>query len=221
MLRLLTLMLWLCCAAPVLAQFSLTKGVTSEELSTGFAASPDRLSYRIVSRNLPAPMQVVFDIKERSNGFTLTGQGVLDADAEESALLFSILQRQMGDRVSLVGGKLAFRMSSRLDEFRRAKEVAIFGVPRWFQPNDCFAVVGACQSFQEGENSLGRTLDVRTSEANGIWRARATVKGTGALAYSAYYTVDASGFLIDENRTEIINGRRVRTTVRRITVSND
>lgn len=219
MLRLLTYLLICGFAFSAAAQSSLTKGVGADELSSGFDAPPKALRYRITSRSLPAPMQVLFTIAPRSNGFSLSGQGVLETSEEESAALFPILQRQLGDRVRLVDGRIIFSLSSRLDEERRAREVAIFGVSKWFQPNDCFTVLGECDSFQEGGVGLGRTLNVRTTETNGIWRARATINGTGDLAYSSSYTVDAAGFLIDENRTEIVDGTRVRTTVRRMSTA--
>ena len=196
----------------------LTKGVSAEELELGFADAPSELRYRVTSRNLPAPMQLVFQVQERSNGFTLSGQGIFEASEELGQELYPMLERQLGDRVGFQNGLVFFQLQSRLDEDRRAKEIAMFGVSKWFQPNDCFAVIGDCESTQESEGGLGEILLVRTTENNGVWRARATVKGSDRLVYSASYTVDAAGFLIDENRTETIDGLKTRTTVRRIEV---
>ncbi|MEM9717435.1 MAG: hypothetical protein AAF826_13050 [Pseudomonadota bacterium] len=202
---------------PALSQTGgLTRGADADALSAGFTDAPTEIRYRITSRTLPAPMQVLFQVDELSNGFAMNGQGVFELDETESLQYFPILQSQMGERVSLINGRIIFRLTSRLDEQRRAKEVAIFGISKWFQPNDCFAVLGECSSLQEDVVRIGRKLNVRTTEANGIWRARATVNGTGDLAYSTSYTVDEAGFLIDENRTEFVDGLKVRTTVRRM-----
>ncbi|MEM0977019.1 MAG: hypothetical protein AAGJ34_05765 [Pseudomonadota bacterium] len=205
--------------SPVFAQGfggGLTKGVGAADLRVGFEDAPDKLIYRINTRTLPAPMQVHFNVTERSNGFTLNGNGIFEADEDMNAVLFPLLQNQMGDRVQLREGIIHFKLISRLDESRRAKEVAMFGISKWFQPNDCFTVLGECMSTQESALGLGRRVLVNTSEVNGVWRARATVIGSDAFAYSASYTVDAAGFLIDENRTEMIDGVKVRTTVRRL-----
>ena len=139
-------------------------------------------------------------------------------EAEESltSQLFPMLQRRMGERVDYQNGVLYFALNSRLDEYRRAEETSMLGISTWFQPNDCFAVIGNCKSFQESAKGLGRQLEVRTSENNGVWRAKATIMGSGDVAYSTSYTVDEAGFLIDENRTEFVDGLKVRTTIRRM-----
>lgn len=217
--RIILTLLFLCFGVGSFAQGfggGLTKGASFEDLSAGYAAAPEELRYRVNSRSLPAPMQLVFRVTERSNGFTLTGQGAFETDAELAAQLFPLLQSQMGDRVRLSDGLIRFSLSSRLDEQRRAKETAMFGVAKWFQPNDCFGVLGDCESFQENALGRGEVLLVRTTESGGVWRAKATIKGTGAQVYSTSYTIDAAGFLIDENRTETIDGLKVRTTVRRL-----
>ncbi|MEO0343820.1 MAG: hypothetical protein AAF198_10320 [Pseudomonadota bacterium] len=203
--------------SPLLAQGGLSRGVGADQLSVGFSDAPDMLRYRITSRSLPAPMQVVFKIKSRSNGIEMRGQGVFEMDPPESEQLFQILSASMGERVRLVDGRVIFALSSLLDKDRRAIETAMFGISKWFQPNDCFAILGDCASFQETAQSAGRSITVRTSEANGVWRARAVINETeGELAYTSSYSVDAAGFLIDENRTEFFDGLKVRTTVRRL-----
>lgn len=209
----------LCFSMPVAAQGfggGLTKGVSAEELTAGYAAAPAELRYRVTSRNLPAPMQLIFEVQERSNGFTLKGQGIFEAKEDLAQNLYEMLERQMGNRVRFQNGLVYFQLSSRLDELRRAEETAMFGVSKWFQPNDCFAVIGDCESFQESALGLGEVLLVRTTESNGVWRAKATVKGSGRQVYTTSYTIDAAGFLIDENRTETVDGLKTRTTVRRM-----
>ena len=196
-------------------RFGLRLGADAERLARKLSNPPDRISYVIESASLPAAVTVVLEPRLVSGGVDLTGEGVFAISGDVARGYYEALRPLMGERLSLREGQLILEVGAELDAKGRSRAVDMFGLTTWYQPHDCFATLGVCETVEQTSFGEERALEVHTSERGGFWKMRAYLKGTRRLVYAASYTVDEAGFLIDETRVQVGGGARIRTKVRR------